>query len=530
MENIRKAYGTQASPVFVIKGISLFIDRGEFVSIMGPSGSGKSTLAAILGCLATPTTGIYKLGDVDVTRLSETQLAILRNRSIGYIFQDFHLLDGMTAWENVALPLVYAGVSANRRKARALECLHAVGLSDRVNHHPKQLSGGQKQRVAIARSLVNNPSFLFADEATGALDKRTGQEILGIMQRLNLQGHTIIQVTHSREDANYSKRILHLVDGVIVKDEQVERPTIGPSIEREADEDTLRSRMWMIAESSSQRRDSDFRDLMNLFATSKSRSSILHAVRALAKWDRSESKTALLDVLGHQDWILRSEVVRQARKLGSEFGLKVARLGIDDANPWVRQTAVLEFKMICQDKFLTEDSALLMTHVNDEDERMRATIVRMLPQLAADEAIHYLGRALQDRDGRVRANALEAMFDLTDGVQNHIPILRTLLKDSNNRARANAAVLLGRFLPQEGFVCLCDMLQDNSNMMRASGAWGLGILKSEQAKDFLLDKLVAEKQENVISQIVRSLAGYESISFRLDGPENNNATTERLSA
>ncbi len=227
LDNIKKQYTLDGKDVLILKGINLFIAQGEFVSIMGPSGSGKSTLSAILGCLSTPSSGTYKLNGQDVTKLKTNEIARLRNSSIGFIFQDFNLLSGLTAVENVELPLVYCGMSSKNRRARAMECLSAVSLAHKAQNKPFQLSGGQKQRVAIARALVNNPKFLFADEPTGALDKKTGHEILSIMQKLNLMGQTVIQVTHSPSDANYSKRIIHLVDGNIVREEMVEKPTIG---------------------------------------------------------------------------------------------------------------------------------------------------------------------------------------------------------------------------------------------------------------------------------------------------------------
>ena len=228
----------------ILKDIQLSIGRGEFVSIMGPSGSGKSTLASILGCLARPTTGSYSLDGQDVTQLSSNQVATLRNKYIGFIFQDFNLLEGMTTAENVALPLLYAGVRAKDRIKKALECLHAVGLGHKSNHKPNQISGGQKQRVAIARALVNDPMFLFADEPTGALDKKTGQEILAIMQKLNMKGHTIVQVTHSPMDAQYSKRIVHLVDGHIIKDILVDKPIIGYFGDFETQRKEIYSHLW----------------------------------------------------------------------------------------------------------------------------------------------------------------------------------------------------------------------------------------------------------------------------------------------
>lgn len=206
--------------VHVLKNISFTIARGEFVSIMGPSGSGKSTLMNILGCLDQPSSGVYLLDGMDVAHLHRDQLAEMRKRKIGFVFQQFNLLARTTAAENVALPLMYTDASARQRHERAGKALAAVGLKEREQHLPNQLSGGQQQRVAIARALVNEPSVILADEPTGALDSRTSLEIMAIFQRLNRdQGITVIVVTHEPDIAEYSKRTIHLKDGKIQLDE-----------------------------------------------------------------------------------------------------------------------------------------------------------------------------------------------------------------------------------------------------------------------------------------------------------------------
>ena len=223
IQEITKIYRMDGVQVHALRGVSLRIWKGELVSIMGPSGSGKTTLMNIIGCLDQPTSGTYFLEGVDVARLSDDQLAEIRNRKIGFVFQNFNLLARTTALENVELPLIYAGAKDRRR--RAIAALEAVGLGDRLHHRPNELSGGQQQRVAIARALVNNPSIILADEPTGNLDSRAGAEILGIFQRLNRElGVTIVLVTHEPDIAAHTNRIVHLRDGRVAADEEVANP------------------------------------------------------------------------------------------------------------------------------------------------------------------------------------------------------------------------------------------------------------------------------------------------------------------
>ena len=228
VRNVTKIYKMGDIEVPALRGVSLKIYPGELVAIMGPSGSGKSTLMNILGCLDQPTSGSYFLDGLDVSKLNDSKLAEIRNRKIGFVFQSFNLLRRTSAIENVEQPLIYAGVKAKERRARAKAALEAVGLGNRLDHHPNELSGGQQQRVAIARALVNNPAIILADEPTGNLDSKSGAEIMCIFQRLNMErGDTVIFVTHDPRIAAHTRRIIRIADGLIVGDEPVADPLMA---------------------------------------------------------------------------------------------------------------------------------------------------------------------------------------------------------------------------------------------------------------------------------------------------------------
>ena len=222
LNNIYKNYGKEPFSVHVLKDVSLHVEKGDYIAIMGPSGSGKSTLMNILGCLDRMSSGSYLFEGEDISKMDDDHLSNLRLNKIGFVFQNFNLLASDTAQENVALPLIYAGVGKAERNARALEMLARVGLKERAGFRPSQLSGGQKQRVAIARAMINHPNIVFADEPTGALDQASGKQVMELFQQLNEEGVTIVMITHDASVAAYAKKLLHIIDGKIIENKRME--------------------------------------------------------------------------------------------------------------------------------------------------------------------------------------------------------------------------------------------------------------------------------------------------------------------
>lgn len=225
LESICRHYEMGDETVHALRGVSISIARGEYVAIMGPSGSGKSTLMNLLGCLDTPSSGIYELNGENVSEMDDDELADIRNREIGFVFQTFNLIPRSSALRNVELPLIYAGMDVDERREVALSALNDVGLGNRIHHKPNEMSGGQRQRVAIARALVNSPSILLADEPTGNLDTRTGDEILELFESLSAKGNTLLVVTHEEQVARHARRIIRIRDGLVASDEPTAAPT-----------------------------------------------------------------------------------------------------------------------------------------------------------------------------------------------------------------------------------------------------------------------------------------------------------------
>jgi len=226
VKDLKKIYQMGTQEVRALNGVTFDVQENEYIAIMGPSGSGKSTMMNLIGCLDTPTSGTYILNEQDVSELEDSELAEVRNREIGFVFQTFNLLPRTNCLSNVELPLIYSGMKTSDRHRRATETLQRVGLGDRIDHKPNELSGGQRQRVAIARALVNNPSIILADEPTGNLDTKTGEEIMMLFEELYRMGNTVLVVTHENDIANHARRIIRLRDGVVESDTKVEQPVL----------------------------------------------------------------------------------------------------------------------------------------------------------------------------------------------------------------------------------------------------------------------------------------------------------------
>ena len=505
--DIKKQFKQGDQQIQILKGIHLFVPKGDFVSIMGPSGSGKSTLASILGLLSRQTSGQFKLGGNDISTLGSSNLAGIRNRLIGYIFQDFNLLDGMSAAENVALPLVYGGVAPGIRRKKALECLEKVGLAHKAGNRPNQLSGGQKQRVAIARALVNDPAILFADEPCGALDKKTGMEILAIMQGLNAAGHTIVMVTHSPQDSLYTKRVVHLVDGLIVRDELVEKPAIAVSESADVGVSVRERMVWEVAGQVQDQPVEILETVLDTLKKLKDPTSKHGAASAIARWIGDDRAIAALDtLLSDEEWSIRAEVVRALAKKPAERIRSLLLKAADDTNPWVRFLAVAELRFLDSAWLRQNLYEKIIAFTRDPDERIRATVIRILQQWQDDPASRQAILELcRDRDGRVRANAIEALRLVGISVE-EAQALKINLEDPHNRARANAAVVLFAFEQDLALQCLEQMIQHANNMMRLSAAWALGQCEHERMSSIILHAVSNEKDENVRRLLTKSLA------------------------
>ena len=511
IDNLIKSYDTAGGTLTVLKGISLYVARGEFVSIMGPSGSGKSTLAAILGCLSSPTSGAYVLDGTPVSNYSPNRLARFRNEKIGYIFQEFNLLDGMTTVDNVALPLVYAGVGARERRQRAVEALCKVNLGDRLDHMPKQLSGGQKQRVAIARALVTNPVLLFADEPTGALDAKNTIEVMDLLQKLNIGGHTIVQVTHSSEDALFSKRIINLVDGQIVKDTFVQKFAIASAAP--ADENGkagLYGRLWQIAQIMKPTEAEDMTAMMQLSRRTTEARSQVEAAKALAPYGDNRFNSFLLKLFRSSHWAVRAEVVRACDVASHDLALGFFIAGLRDENPWVRFLCLTQLRRVAPDLHVVGGEETVFACLDDKDERVRGATVTLVGTWKKAAFIDRLIAIVRDeRDTRVRSNALEAL-EQHRGLEHDQKIEATLehaCADKHHRVAVTAAKILSQRSPTIVMSTLKRFRASSSAVERSAAAWGYGnIGEVETCGAILLDMLRNESEELVVSATQRSLA------------------------
>ncbi len=509
MEGITKSFRAGEQEMKILKGVDLQIREGEFVSIMGPSGSGKTTLSSILGCLASATSGTFRLNGEDVSRYTQDQMADVRGRTIGYIFQDFNLLDGVSAVDNVAMPLVYAGVPPRQRRERAAHLLEQMGLGHRLNHLPNMLSGGQKQRVAIARALANDPKLIFADEATGALDAKTSFEIMSLLQRLSMAGRTIVQVTHSDAHARFSKRILHIMDGMIVKDEFVEAFTVGIL---ESDRSTAEgsvNRMWQIIQHTKKSPVVDHvAELRLLLDQSSSIDTLIEASKALLGYNDSSLNRQVMRLFKHEHWAVRAEIVKNCNATSQDFALGFFVAGLADENAWVRFLAISRLSKLEPNLlFVGEDP--IRNCLSDPDERVRAAAVALVGYWKAREFIpRLLELSATDPIPRVRANAVESLGIYLDDPEYRGPAAEALearLDDKHHRVRSTAAVTLRRVNPESCFRAASSMLNSSTSLMRAAGAWALGNFEDLPSSLLLIELANSEKDEMVSKQLVRSL-------------------------
>lgn len=510
LNNLVKSYRVGDGDVQILKGIDLQVREGEFVSIMGPSGSGKSTLAAILGCLSTPTSGTYKLAGHDVSRRSQNELAEIRGKLIGYVYQDFNLLDGISALENVEMPLVYAGVPARRAREKAAHMLDKVGLSARKNHRPNQLSGGQKQRVAIARALVNDPKLIFADEATGALDAKTSFEIMSFLQRLAMSGHTIVQVTHSERDSRFSKRILHIVDGLIVKDEFVEGFTVGVVAADRASTETIVNRAWRVVQHVDKDSPPTYADMKRLLEAGKSVDTLMEAGRALIRFEDNRLSRLVTQLFRHEHWAVRAEVVKACTTGNQDFALGYFIAGLKDENAWVRFLSIAKLRQLAPDLLFVGEDAINKC-LGDSDERVRAAAIALVGHWREPGFMpRIVAIAADDPVARVKSNALEALkVPIEDAelvTDAHVAQLSALLEHGHHRVRSTAAVILQKRVKDRCDQTIHEMTNSDSTYMRSAGVWALGQVADERGARILLAMLESEAEEMVVNQLVRSLA------------------------
>jgi putative ABC transport system ATP-binding protein len=548
LRDITKDYKLRDSVLQILKDVSFTIQKKEFVSIMGSSGSGKSTLLAILGCLSTPSKGLYYLDNEDVSKLMDNQLAVTRNKKIGFVFQDFNLIPRVSALENVSLPLFYAGVSLKKQKELSRKALETVGLLDRINHNPDQLSGGQKQRVAIARALVTNPSIIFADEPTGNLDSRTSDEIMSLFQELNLKGNTIVIVTHDENVARHTKRIMHIEDGQIVRDELVNSPKITrdwkTSIsyqKKDTDQDIRLSCVKALPKTASDETLAALKIMLN----DKSQEVRIEAIKSLGEIKGDKAFEILKQNSEDKNWAIRASVTESLGKISNQESLGLLIKALHDENSWVRFNAVTSMQGF-KNRNIVKD---LLHLLEDPDERVRATVIRIFIRLRGFDTTEnptrmlkdesgrvradavravsgtpyengeklideYLAVMLKDTDGRVRANTVEAVSLLISKDSDKLTsLLSPLLKDPNNRVRANVCIALWRIRPDMVKPILEEMVRDKNRMQRSSAAYALGTI-GEKSLIPLLIKLLEDIDHDVRKNATRSLSGFKEIDIR----------------